>query len=161
MKIISVRYGRTINTGNYENEKIEFEAEVEHGESPSEVLVKLKALTGKAAGLEQSAGEPSTQPPASAQPVADKAPYKLYEPNGSFCVEYERASDYLGGLDAYIAANPGIAKIIWENNRECVELARQTAIQSGMPAAIARVERSEASAKQVIAENARLGGMYG
>jgi hypothetical protein len=42
MKVTHVVYRRKFNLGNYETEDVEVGAEVEDGESPTEVLDKLK-----------------------------------------------------------------------------------------------------------------------
>lgn len=42
MKVKRIIYSRLVSLGNYENEKIEIELEVESGETASEVLEKAK-----------------------------------------------------------------------------------------------------------------------
>lgn len=45
MSITKVEYQRVFNLGNYENERLSFEATVEEGENPGQVLDQLRVLT--------------------------------------------------------------------------------------------------------------------
>lgn len=53
MKITSVQYGRLVNLGNFENEKLSAWATVEEGETPEEALAKVTAFIEAQAGTRQ------------------------------------------------------------------------------------------------------------
>lgn len=42
MKITTVKYGRTFSLGSFQSERIDFEASVDDGETPEQVLLSLK-----------------------------------------------------------------------------------------------------------------------
>jgi len=50
VKITSVQYGRLVNLGNYENEKLSAWATVEDDETPDEALAKVTAFIEEQAG---------------------------------------------------------------------------------------------------------------
>lgn len=52
MKITKVRYGRILNIGNYENQRIELEAEVAEGDATTHVYGALKAEAERLLGIE-------------------------------------------------------------------------------------------------------------
>lgn len=53
MKVISARYERVNNLGNYETERAAFEGTLEKGDTPEGVVAELKALVNKTLGIEQ------------------------------------------------------------------------------------------------------------
>jgi hypothetical protein len=58
MQVKEITYSTTINLGNFENERIEFTADLNEGEEPSEALRNLKEM------VLQNTGSDQTQPEA-------------------------------------------------------------------------------------------------
>lgn len=52
MKITKIRYGRIVNIGNYENQRLELESEVMDGETPAEIYAGLKTYAEILLGIE-------------------------------------------------------------------------------------------------------------
>lgn len=159
MKITHVRYGRTINTGNYENERIEFEAEVQDGETPDGVLTRLRALVGgeppealsnssQAAHIASHGGQVVTQP------------YALVCPSGAVYAEFERASDYMAAFMADVEENPKQSELYHQANFQYLEKAKQAAYASGIPEAKQHID-SALARLDAIMDAYGGGGPYG
>ncbi len=109
MKVTKVTYARTINLGNYENERIEYTADVDIDETPEEALEQLKALMTPAQPV-------ITIPP---------KPYNLMSSTGAVILLEATSLEWLQKYDQGLSQASDLRAFIHNNVRELVRLAAE------------------------------------
>lgn len=105
MQLKQVTYARVINTGNYENERIELTAAINEDESVVDVLDNLRQL------VNENTLEYNT-------PVEHVQPHiPLYNSTGALIAMYDNDEEWISTFDVGIIKASDL-RMFWANNKE-------------------------------------------